>query len=77
MFLKQDHWELIYPSGLLNDKIERAINLVNADTIYQSDDYTQVDYYHLEFENHCFINANGLLGESLVGLGWRDKFENT
>jgi hypothetical protein len=57
---------------ILNNKSVLAESLVNNDTIYQSEDYETVTYYHIELENHSVINASGLLGESL--LGCREKF---
>ena len=50
---------------VVNGKLILAINLVNYDTIYQSDDYEEVTYYHIELESHSVINAGGLLGETL------------
>lgn len=57
---------------MVNNKLVLASNLVNNNSIYQSEDYDSVTYYHLELENHCIINACGLLGESL--LGFKDNF---
>jgi len=57
---------------ILHDLLISAEQLVNCDTIYQSDDYEEVTYYHIELESHSIINAGGLFGESLAAC--QDKF---
>ena len=52
---------------IVNNKMFRAIDLINNNNIYQSEDYETVTYYHFELETHSVVNANGLLSESLIG----------
>lgn len=52
---------------IINDKSVLAFDLINNDTIYQSDAYESITYYHLQLEVHSVIDASGLLGESLLG----------
>lgn len=58
---------------IVGNKSVRADTLINNDTIYQSDEYETATYYHIELENHSIINANGMMGESL--LGCHEHFE--
>lgn len=62
---------------LINGKIVRAINIVNGTTIYQDNECTSVEYYHLECERHSAIFANGVLSESYLDLNNRDIFESS
>ena len=64
-------------SLLLNDKMVLAKNLVNDKTIYQDKECDDVEYYHLECENHSAIYANGVLAESYREANNRDVFENS
>lgn len=57
---------------IVNNIMVSASHMINYDTIYQSDDYEEVTYYHIELESHSVINAGGLLSESLVSC--RNKF---
>ena len=50
----------------LNDKMVVAKNIINGDTIYQNSECNEIEYYHLECENHSAIFANGILAESYV-----------
>ena len=52
---------------IINNKLFKAIDLINNNNIYQSEDYEKVTYYHFELETHSVVNANGLLSESLIG----------
>lgn len=54
-----------------------AKNLVNDKTIYQDKECDDVEYYHLECENHSAIYANGVLTESYREANNRDVFENS
>ena len=51
---------------IINNKSILALDLINNVTIYQSEDYESITYYHLQLETHSVINAAGLLGESLL-----------
>jgi antigen 43 len=51
-------------------------NMVNGTTIYQDMDCNKVEYYHLEFDKHRAIVANGVLTESYLDVGnMRNIFE--
>lgn len=54
---------------LLNGKMILAKKLVNGNTIYQDMVCEDVEYYHLECENHSAIIANGILSETYLDLG--------
>ena len=54
---------------LLNGKMILAKKSVNGNTIYQDTDCEDVEYYHLECENHSAIIANGILSETYLDLG--------
>lgn len=63
---------------LLNGEMVLAKNLVNETTIYQDTECDQVEYYHLECENHSAIIANNVLSESYLEFGnTRNIFENS
>jgi len=64
-------------SLLINNKMVLAQNLVNNKTIYQDKECTDVEYYHLECENHSAIIANGVLSESYIESNNRYIFENS
>ena len=53
-----------------------AKNIVNGTTIYQDNECDNVEYYHLECENHSAIIANGVLAETYLDVNNRDVFEN-
>jgi hypothetical protein len=54
-----------------------AKNLVNEDTIYQDMECEDVEYYHLECENHSTVIANGIVSESYLNMDNRSVFENS
>jgi hypothetical protein len=54
-----------------------AKDLVNENTIYQDMECEDVEYYHLECENHSTIIANGVLSESYLNMDNRSVFENS
>ena len=62
---------------LLKGKMVLAKNLVNKDTIYQDFERENVEYYHLECDNHNGIFANGVLSESYLELDNRSVFEDS
>jgi hypothetical protein len=64
-------------SLLINGKMVLAKNMVNETTIYQDNKCNNVEYYHLECENHSAIIANGVLTESYLDVNNRFAFENT
>ena len=41
---------------IINDKSVIASDLINNDTIYQSDNYEIITYYHISFKYYCFYN---------------------
>lgn len=64
-------------SLFLNGKMVLAKNIVNEETIYQDKECKNVEYYHLECEEHSLIIANGILAESYFDSNNRDVFENS
>ena len=64
-------------SLLLNGKMVLAKNIVNGETIYQDKECENLEYYHLECEQHSAIFANGVLSESYLDVNNRDVFENS
>lgn len=62
---------------IVKGKMVLAKNMVNEKTIYQDEDCVNVEYYHLECENHSAIIANGILSESYLEINNRDVFENS
>lgn len=64
-------------SLLLNGKMVLAKDIVNNQTIYQDDDCVNIEYYHLECEEHSAIFANGVLSESYLDVKNRHVFENS
>ena len=62
----------------INGKLVRAKKLINNDTIFQDNECTEVEYYHVECNYHSAILANGILSESYLEIGNNRKlFENT
>ena len=64
-------------SLLINNKMVTAKKLVNGTTIYQDMECDEVEYYHLECEQHSAIFANGILSESYLEVNNRCIFENS
>ena len=46
----------------------QANNMVNGTTIYQDNECSNVEYYHIECETHSAILANGVLSESYLDM---------
>ena len=61
---------------VLDGDLVRAKYLVNGMTIQQADAVGQVDYFHLEFEAHEIILAEGAPAESYVDCDNRQGFHN-
>jgi len=61
---------------LLDGVLVPAEHLVNALTILQADAVDQVEYFHLEFEAHEVILAEGVPAESYVECENRQGFHN-
>jgi Hint domain len=61
---------------VLDGILVRAKYLVNGMTIQQADAVGQVDYFHLEFEAHEIILAEGAPAESYVDCDNRQGFHN-
>jgi hypothetical protein len=51
---------------LLNNEMVLVSSIVNGTTIYQDNDCENVEYYHLECEEHSAIFANGVLAETYL-----------
>jgi hypothetical protein len=64
-------------SMIINGEMVLAKDLVNEITIYQDMECEDVEYYHLECENHNAIIANGVLSESYLNMDSRSVFENS
>jgi hypothetical protein len=60
----------------LDDVLVSALLLVNGLTIIQAAAVERVDYFHLEFENHEIIFAEGAAAESYVESDNRRGFAN-
>ncbi len=54
-----------------------ARQLVNGTTIVQEQDWTSVDYYHVELDTHAILLAEGLPAESYLDTGNRGFFGNS
>lgn len=54
-------------SVTVDNKMTCIANLINGKTIYQDINFSSVDYYHIELDDHCVILANGLAAETLLG----------
>jgi Hint domain len=61
---------------VLDGVLVRATHLVNGMTIQQADAVDQVDYFHIEFEAHEVILAEGAPAESYVECDNRQGFHN-
>lgn len=58
-------------------KLICARQLVNGTTIRQEFDWTAVDYYHVELDQHAILLAEGLPAESYIDTGNRGFFSNS
>ena len=54
-----------------------AKQLVNGSTIRRERDWTAVDYYHVELDQHAILLAEGLPAESYLDTGNRGFFANS
>ena len=54
-----------------------AKQLVNGTTIRRERDWTAVDYYHVELDQHAILLAEGLPAESYLDTGNRGFFANS
>jgi hypothetical protein len=70
LLLSPDH--AIFVDG----KLICARQLVNGTTIVQEQDWTSVDYYHVELDAHAILLAEGLPAESYLDTGNRGFFGN-
>ncbi len=61
----------------INGKLVRAKKLINNDTIFQDNECTEVEYYHIECNHHSAILANGILSESYLEIGNNRKVFET
>jgi len=61
---------------LLDGMLVPARDLVNGDSIRQENRSTEVTYFHLEFDSHDAIFAEGTLAESFVDDESRLMFDN-
>jgi hypothetical protein len=61
---------------VLDGALVRATYLVNGMTIQQADAVDRVDYFHLEFEAHEVVLAEGAPAESYVDCDNRQGFHN-
>ena len=61
----------------VDGKLICARQLVNGATIRQELDWTAVDYYHVELDQHAILLAEGLPAESYIDTGNRGFFANS
>ena len=61
----------------VDGKLICARQLVNGSTIRQESDWTAVDYYHVELDEHAILLAEGLPAESYIDTGNSGFFENS
>jgi hypothetical protein len=71
LIVSPDH--AIYVQG----KLICARQLVNRTTIRQEPDWTAVDYYHVELDQHAILLAEWLSAESYINTGNRGFFANS
>jgi hypothetical protein len=64
-------------SIIIDGEMVLAKDLVNEITIYQDNECEDVEYYHLECENHSTVIANGIVSESYLNMDNRSVFENS
>ena len=53
---------------IIHGMMVQANNMVNGTTIYQDNECSNVEYYHIECETHSAILANGVLSESYLDM---------
>jgi hypothetical protein len=61
---------------LIDGKLVCARQLINGGTVRQETDRNAVTYYHLEFDVHAILLAEGAPAESYLDTGNRDFFSN-
>ena len=61
----------------VDGKLICARQLVNGTTIRQEPDWTAVDYYHVELDQHAILLAEGLPAESYIDTGNSGFFANS
>jgi len=71
LMVSQDH--AIFVDGVLIC----AKQLVNGTTIRRERDWTAVDYYHVELDQHAILLAEGLPAESYLDTGNKGFFANS
>jgi hypothetical protein len=62
-------------SLLIENRMIVASSIMNGETIYQDEECTEVEYYHVECRDHCAIYANGILAESYFEANNRYVFD--
>jgi hypothetical protein len=73
---KRNLWVSPGHAMVIDGKLVSAWNLVNGETIVQEESVEEVSYFHLEFDAHSLIFAEGALAESFVDDESRDMFDN-
>lgn len=61
----------------IDGKLICARQLINSTTIRQETDWTAVDYYHVELDDHAILLAEGLPAESYLNTGNAGFFSNS
>jgi hypothetical protein len=61
----------------VDGKLICARQLANGSTIRQETDWTSVDYYHVELDEHAILLAEGLPAESYLNTGNQGFFANS
>jgi hypothetical protein len=60
-----------------SDVLVEAKNLIDAAMIFQDHSIQDVEYFHIELEEHDILIANGTPAESFLDCGHRGFFENS
>lgn len=72
----RDLWVSIHHAMYIDGLLIEAKDLRNDVSIYQVDSADEVDYFHIELENHDVIIAEGAFSETFLDDGNRGMFRN-
>jgi len=73
---RRDLWVSPHHAMLLDGLLIEARDLVNGTTIIQMQSVESVDYFHIEFEEHDAMLAEGAWAESFLDDDNRNLFQN-
>jgi hypothetical protein len=72
-FNENEPFEDIYFSKkhliLVKNKLEHCIDIINNTTIFENSLLLNIEYYHIQLEEYCLINVNGILAETYCNEG--------